>query len=194
MSSRPRTSSFAHSKQNRQHGASSSSSSRTVVSARVSAPSPSAVAISPNARVRGTDGERETERDTRSVSIDRARCRSTRHDATRLDSRAIESRSPVVVVARVGECVRSNMGFLCMSPPECVLQYGFLLYVSSDGRTRPTGGGRRRRRESATRRDETGRDAMEHANAPVSMGVRETRRGEATRDAMECANVRARRA
>jgi len=34
---------------------------------------------------------------------------------------------------------------------------------------------------------------MEHANAPVSMGVRETRRGEATRDAMEHANVRARR-
>ena len=47
--------------------------------------------------------------------------------------------------------------------------------------------------DGRARRDETRRDAMEHANAPVSMGVRETRRGEATRDAMEHANVRARR-
>lgn len=48
--------------------------------------------------------------------------------------------------------------------------------------------------DGRARLDATRRDAMEHANAPVSMGVRETRRGEATRDAMECANVRARRA
>jgi hypothetical protein len=80
-----------------------------------------------------------------------------------------------------------------MPPPVCALKYGFLFHVPSDGRTRPTGEGRRGGRESATRRDETPRDAMEHANAPVSMGVRETRRGEATRDAMDHANVRARR-
>ena len=145
------------------------------------------------------DGRRERERDGETRGRSRSIARGVvRHDATRRDSTrarsslalpSSSSRASASVCAPIWgfyvcllPSVCSNMGFLCMSPPECVLQYGFLLYVSSDGRTRPTGGGRRRRRESATRRDETGRDGARE-RARVHGGARdEARRGDAGRD------------